>query len=201
RRSVGECRRAGASRYSRVWGTQAGSRLGLSATPDREELDDFGEPLRYDEQLVGRLLGPVVFQFSLRDARLSGWLPDFELHHHGVTLLPEEQRRYDTISRQVDDVAEDMRAAGFDPSRAQQLQSRRDEVGQVARRYMPLPQTGRALLPRPPDRAGVPQPILPRALQRSEGNRRALLFHERVAESEQLYKQLRTALPGISMAL
>jgi superfamily II DNA or RNA helicase len=198
---VDECHRAGAPSYSRVLHTPAKFRLGLSATPDREELDDFGEPLRYDEQLVGRLLGPVVFQFSLRDARLSGWLPDFELHHHGVSLLPEEQRRYDTVSRQVDDVAEDLRAVGFDPSRAQQLQTRRDEAGQVARRYMSLTASRKDLLYRAAERARVTERILTRALHRSNGTPRALLFHERVAESERLYQQLRNSLPGIPMAL
>lgn len=198
---VDECHRAGAPSYSRVLRTPAKFRLGLSATPDREELDEFGEPLRYDEQLVGRLLGPVVFQFSLRDARLSGWLPDFELHHHGVSLLPEEQRRYDTISRQVDDVAEELRAVGFDPSRVQQLQSRRDEAGQVARRYMSLTAKRKDLLYRAAERARVTERILTRALHRGDGTRRVLLFHERVAQSEQLYEQLRNSLPGIPMAL
>jgi superfamily II DNA or RNA helicase len=198
---VDECHRAGAPSYSRVLKTPAKFRLGLSATPDREELDEFGEPLRYDEQLVGRFLGAVVFQFSLRDARLSGWLPDFELHHHGVPLRPEEQRRYDTISRQVDDVADELRAVGFDPSRALQLQSRRDEAGQVARRYISLTANRKDLLYRATERARVTERILTQALQHSDGNRRALLFHERVAESAQLYEQLRNALPGIPMAL
>lgn len=198
---VDECHRAGAPTYSRVLSTPAEFRLGLSATPDREELDESGEPLRYDEQLVGRSLGPVVYEFSLRDARLAGWLPDFELHHHGVPLLPEEQRRYDTISRQVDEVAEDLRALGLDTNRAQQLKSRRDEAGQVARRYMALTANRKDLLYRAAERARVTERILTRVLQRSHWDRRVLLFHERVAESEHLYRQLRHLLPGIPMAL
>lgn len=198
---VDECHRAGAPTYSRVLKTPARFRLGLSATPDREELNDFGEPLRYDEQLVGSALGPVVFEFSLRDARLAGWLPDFELHHHGVRLRPEEQRRYDSISRQVDEVAEDMRSRGLDASRAQQLQSLRDETGQVARRYISLTARRKDLLYRATERARVTESILTRALQRGGEARRALLFHERVAESEHLYEQLLRALPGVPMAL
>src|SRR5438067_6369292 len=66
---VDECHRAGAPTFSRVLSTPAQFRLGLSATPDREELDEFGEPLAYDEQLVGQALGTVVFRFDLRDAR------------------------------------------------------------------------------------------------------------------------------------
>ena len=54
---VDECHRAGAPKFKRVLDTRAGFRLGLSATPDREELDDDGEPLAYDEQAVGLGLG------------------------------------------------------------------------------------------------------------------------------------------------
>ncbi|HLM05339.1 MAG TPA: DEAD/DEAH box helicase [Blastococcus sp.] len=198
---VDECHRAGAPTYSRVLQTPATFRLGLSATPDRDEIDESGEPLQYDEQVVGRLLGPVVFQFSLRDARLAGWLPDFELHHHGVPLLPEEQRRYDAISRQVDDAADALRAVGLDTSRAQQLQSRQDESGELARRYLALTANRKDLLYRASQRAGVVERILAQTLDRPDGARRALLFHERVTEAAELYDRLRHALPAIPMAL
>src|SRR6266853_1793988 len=51
----------GAPQYSQVLRTAAQYRLGLSATPDREELDESGEPISYDEQVLGRELGEVVF--------------------------------------------------------------------------------------------------------------------------------------------
>jgi superfamily II DNA or RNA helicase len=50
--------------------------LGLSATPDRGEVDDDGRPIPYDETKVARSLGRIVYQFDLRKARLEGWLPD-----------------------------------------------------------------------------------------------------------------------------
>ena len=74
---VDECHRAGAPSFSRVFDTPAAFRLGLSATPDRDEYDDDGEPLTFDEQIVGRELGPVVYRFTLKDAREAGWLPEF----------------------------------------------------------------------------------------------------------------------------
>jgi len=54
-----ECRRAAAPTFSRVLNTRADFRMGLSATPDRE-------------QKVGLSLGNVVFTFSLRVARVAG---------------------------------------------------------------------------------------------------------------------------------
>ena len=88
---VDECHRAGAPRI-RDLETEAAFRLGLSATPDRDELDDDGEPLEFDEQVVGRMLGPVVYRFGSRCS--TCWLaPSYELHHHGVTLTEKERRR------------------------------------------------------------------------------------------------------------
>lgn len=104
---VDECHRAGAPQYRHVLDVPASFRLGLSATPDREELDEDGEPLEYDEQIVGKALGGVVYRFSLKDARTHGWLPEFTLHHHGIALSPDEQREYDMVSRRVDEAGED----------------------------------------------------------------------------------------------
>jgi hypothetical protein len=55
---------------------------------------------------------------------------------------------------------------------AQQLQSRRDEAGWVARRYMSLIASRKDLLYRATERAGLTERILTRALQQSGGTRR-----------------------------
>ena len=130
---IDECHRAGAPSFARVLKTDARFRLGLSATPDHDELDEDGEPVQYDDQLVGRALGSVVYSFGLRDARHLGWLPDYEIHHHGIRLHPVEQREYDAVSRKVDDLADQLRLAGGDASRARQLVVRQDELGATAR--------------------------------------------------------------------
>ena len=111
---VDECHRAGAPSFSTVLSSPAKYRLGLSATPDREELDDEGEPLTFDEQIVGRRLGGVVHRFTLKDAREAGWLPEYSLHHHGVSLRDEERLKYEALSRRVDDAADELRAHGVD---------------------------------------------------------------------------------------
>lgn len=197
---VDECHRAGAPTFARVLDTPAQFRLGLSATPDREELDDAGEPLSYDEQLVGRALGSVVFSFSLRDARLQGWLPDYEIHHHGLQLSPAERNDYDAISRRVDDLADDLRHLGFDASRAQQLQSRNDDVGRTARSYVAVTSQRKDLLYRAKERERIARRLVQDALA-TNPHRRILLFHERVDEAINLYKELATAIPGSKVAL
>ncbi|MFI6262183.1 DEAD/DEAH box helicase [Micromonospora sp. NPDC051006] len=197
---VDECHRAGAPTFAKVLQTEAAYKLGLSATPDREELDESGELLRYDEQLVGQALGAVVYRFTLRDARLAGWLPDYDIHHHGIQLTPEEQRQYDQISRQVDDLGDELQNLGFESGRAQHLQKRRDEIGQLARRYIAATSRRKDLLYRATDRSRVASRILAQTLESGQA-RRVLLFHERVSEAAALHSSLVSSIPDVSIAL
>jgi superfamily II DNA or RNA helicase len=197
---VDECHRAGAPTFAQVLRTRARFRLGLSATPDREELDDYGEPLAYDEQLVGQALGSVVYRFDLRDARIHGWLPDYDIHHHGLRLTSEERREYESLSRRVDDLADHLRKLGFDASRAQHLQTRRDDVGQAARSYVGVTSQRKDLLYRARERTRVAQRLVADALAAGE-RRRVLLFHERVDEAVALHSELVAALPQARVVL
>lgn len=185
---VDECHRAGAPTFSNVLSTPATFRLGLSATPDREEVDEFGEPLSYDEQLVGRGLGATVFRFDLRDAREDGWLPDYDIHHHGLQLAPDERQRYETLSRRVDDAADRLKELGHDPAHAQQMQGRPDEVGLAARSYVAVTSQRKHLLYGAKERLRVARRLVEQAL--ATGDRRILLFHERVAQAAELYAAL-----------
>ncbi|MEV5447717.1 DEAD/DEAH box helicase family protein, partial [Streptomyces sp. NPDC052644] len=197
---IDECHRAGAPAFANVLRTEAAYVLGLSATPDREELDESGQPLRYDEQLVGQALGGVVYRFTLRDARLAGWLPDYDIHHHGVRLTAEERRQYDQLSRQVDDLKAELNSLGVESGRAQQYQRRRDEVGQIARRYIAATSRRKDLLYRTTERSRVTQQILTQALASGRA-KRVLLFHERVTEAESLHNALVAAMPDVQFAL
>ncbi len=197
---IDECHRAGAPTFSQVLQTEAAYRLGLSATPDREELDDAGQPLRYDEQLVGQRLGPVVYRYTLRNARVDGWLPDYEIHHHGIQLTDGERHEYDKVSRQVDDLADELRSLGFEAGRVQQLQRRGGEVASVARKYIAVTSRRKDLLYRATDRSRVAHRIIEDSLAAGK-TRRVLLFHERVDEAEHLYQSLQQGLANSSVAL
>lgn len=199
---VDECHRAGAPKYSRVLTTPAAFRLGLSATPDREELDEQGEPLRYDEQAVGRALGGVVYQFSLKSARLTGWLPEYELHHHGIALSDDERREYDRLSRRVDDAGDRLRAQGHDTSRARGLAGRQDMVGDAARAWVQLTAQRKDLLYRAEERGRVAARLVRDSLDgATEQTPRIILFHERVQEAVALHATLEAQLPGVRVEL
>ena len=140
--------------------------LGLSATPDREELDEEGEPIEYNEHLLGQKLGRVVFRFTLADARRHGWLPEYEIHHHGVQLLEQERRDYDIVSRRVDDAAEELRAPGRDPTRARQMVGRSDELGRLAQAYVSATSKRKDLLYRAAERHRVTKELVTSTLDR-----------------------------------
>ena len=196
---VDECHRAGAPSVSRVLDTPSRFRLGLSATPDRQEIGDDGERIPYADQRVGRALGKVVFTFDLRQARALGWLPSYEIHHHGLTLRDDERREYASISRRVDDVVDQLRSMGIDTGRAQSLQGAPGEVGDVARSYVSLTSLRKDLLYRATERTRVAVRLVTRELE--GGDRRVLLFHERVDQAVQLFEALREALPDHKIAL
>lgn len=200
---VDEAHRAGAPKYSKVLETPARFRLGLSATPDREEIGEDGEPLSYDEQVVGQELGRVVFSFGLRDARLAGWLPNYTLSHHAVSLMPEERVRYDTLSRQVDDARDGIRSLGGDPLRARSLARRNDDLGEAARRWVSVTGQRKDLLYRAAERHRVAAELVANAFDRSPDAAppRVILFHERVGEAESLRDELVRKLPGVQVAL
>ena len=201
---VDECHRAGAPSFSRVLDTAARFRLGLSATPDREEVDENGEPLAYDEQIVGRRLGPVVFRFGLKEARLAGWLPEFTLHHHAVSLTGAERQRYETLSRQVDDAADSLRGLGGDTSRSRHLVGRQDDVGLAARRWVALTGQRKDLLFRARERHRVAGLIVQGVFgddSLAAPRARAILFHERVDEAVELWEFLTQNLDGVKVAL
>ena len=196
---VDECHRAGAPTVSRVLNTKADFRMGLSATPDRQEFSPEGEPLSFDEQRVGLGLGGIVFTFDLKQARALDWLPKYEIHHHGLTLLPEERLEYASISRRVDDAGDQLRGLGVETARAQSLQGQPGEVGNAARTYVALTSKRKDLLYRARERTRVAVRIVTQAL--AGADHRILLFHERVDQAVELHGLLERALPDQSIML
>jgi len=189
-----ECHRAGAATFSKVLSTTAEYRLGLSATPSRDEVDEAGLPLSYERQVVGRKIGSVVFRFGLREARESGWLPTYTVHHHGVRLTKDERREYERISRKVTDAADRLTSGGFQTSQAWALAGRGGDVGPLAQGYIGALTARKDFLYRASERGRVAARLVEQLLKR-ENSPRMLLFHERVTEVEALFAELQSKMP------
>lgn len=187
---VDECHRAGAPSFRQALNLGKRFRLGLSATPEREELGEDGEPLVFDEQIVAKKLGRVVYSFGLGDARSAGRLPDYEIQHHGITLLPQERTKYDDQSVEVDDVARRLRAAGVDPGRARAVLNTAGAAAELARAYLVKTAMRKDLLYRAAERERIALVLVDQAMR--DDRARILLFNERIDAVQSLEERLRT---------
>lgn len=192
---VDECHRAGAPTFSQVLETAARFRLGLSATPDRQELDEYGLPIDFDHHVIGRKLGRIVYRFSLKDAREAGWLPTYRLHHHGVSLTADERLEYEAVSRKVKDLQDRLLEAGVNSRRGFGRPHRDDHVASLQRAYVAATGQRKGLLYSATERRRVSVEVVRRA-QESAPGRKTLLFHERVNETVAIADQLRELFPS-----
>ncbi len=187
---VDECHRAGAPSFKKALDLGKKFRLGLSATPEREELGEDGEPLAFDEQIVAKKLGRVVYSFGLGDARSAGRLPDYEIQHHGITLLPDERKKYEDQSGEVEDVSRRLRAAGVDPGRARAVLNKGGGTAELARAYLATTAMRKDLLYRASERERITLLLVGQAM--TDDHARILLFNERIDAVQSLEERLRS---------
>jgi superfamily II DNA or RNA helicase len=197
---VDECHRAGAPTFAGVFKTQSIVRLGLSATPYRDEVAENGEPVRWDQQVLGRELGAVVYSFTLRDAREIGWLPEYAIHHHGIELDAAEKTRYRRQSVVVDNAEQRLKEIGGDGGRAWGLQRRSGPLGDAAKQYIAAVTKRKDLLYGARERRRIALALI-RGRFGSTPDSRVLVFNERVDAATALYDELRAMLPDVAIAL
>jgi superfamily II DNA or RNA helicase len=191
---VDEVHRAGSPKNSRVLTTRSRFTLGLSATPDREDLDETGQPIEYDDHLLGRSLGEITYTFSLRDAMDAGWLPDFKVLHHGIRLSKEEQEEYEALTRKVDDVTQRLEDLGFKKSQLVRGIRGDADSNRLIDSWTLLTNQRKDLLFRAEERRRIATKLVRDELEKSP-HARVLLFNERVKEAEMLESLLHEELP------
>lgn len=91
---VDECHRAGSSINSLALNGHHQATLGLSATPQREYDDGFNK-------YIVPSLGEIIFEYSYEDAYRDNVITPFELVNVRVSLLPDEQDKYDRLSKTI----------------------------------------------------------------------------------------------------
>jgi superfamily II DNA or RNA helicase len=195
-----ECHRVGSPEMSAVLRTQRSYALGLSATPEREETgDEPGVSGSLSRQLDTEI-GAIVYEMTFAQAIRSGVLPPFEVHHFGLPLNADEARRYQALTRAINDARRELLAA----SPAARKAGGGDQLVSWARRVSGrgashlaglaskfINDTGRRkqLLYRAASRAEASRTLVREALA-ARRDARVILFHESIDEVVSLFELL-----------
>src|SRR5262249_19623839 len=102
-------------------------------------------------------------------------------------------RRYDEMSRNVDDLADRLHDLGVDAGAARAAIRRQGDVGDLAKAYVGAVSVRKDLLYRAAERSRVTAVVIGRLVER-QNPPRILLFHERIDEAAALFNEL-SALP------
>jgi len=198
---VDECHRAGSTEMSKVFATKRKYNLGLSATPEREyydqEADQIIDESGYDESLLGRELGPVVYEMTLKEAFLKGILPKFELRHYALPLVPKERNKYENLSRIIKELRDELKDQGSDRIRnenalfnwCQSVAKQDSQLGQLANQFISKSGERKRLLYNAKARSDAVIKLLKEELNNNP-EARAILFHESIEEVMELYYKL-----------
>jgi superfamily II DNA or RNA helicase len=187
-----ECHRAGANEMSKALKTKCRWSLGLSATPERDDDDDTG----YDESLLGKRLGPIIYEFNLADALLEGLVPKFTINHFGLRMTGTERQRYEALSRSITDAMSqlkaqrDTRSDGDFFSWARNVASRNQgDIGVIAMRFVSDVSKRRELLNHLEARRDAVIQLIDQEF-RINPDARVILFHESITDVMDLFARL-----------
>lgn len=199
---VDECHRANAAEARKIFDVGAAYTLGLSATPETDGGDD---GVSSDESFaasdVGKALGPIIFEFSLKESMAAGLLAPFEVWHIGLSLQPEEEARYSKLSREISELRKGLQvqhrrsrsSQGF-IAWCQTAASRNKSTD--ASRFIGLASERKRLLYRAHARSDFTLTALRAAMQ--DADRRAIVFHESIVEINSLFvSAVRSGLPAV----
>ena len=198
---VDECHRAGAAQMQQVFKTNRKYNLGLSATPERDDgsaadmedldLDQSERLIPFEESIVGRELGELVFEMNYADAIRLGVLPPFMILHYGLSLLPAEREKYEQLSREIKDLRSELETGkrrGL--ALIRWCRSKAAAGNPKAARLISLTTQRKRLLYRMKERSSAVLVILRRAFEQNP-NTKAILFHESISEVMNLFSMLR----------
>lgn len=203
-----ECHRAGAPEMSAVLKTERAYSLGLSATPEREDEGQEEQARAYEESLLGRALGGIVYELTVADAVRLGVLPPFQLEHYGLSLTPEEAHRYEQLTRSLRELRDQLHDRSATARRAGSGEAllawcRRvaaqgqGELPRLCARYVAETTQRKRLLYGAAARGRATVELL-RSAFRERPDTRAILFHESIDEVVAVFEALvREGLPAV----
>jgi superfamily II DNA or RNA helicase len=207
---VDECHRAGAEKMSNVFNVERAYSLGLSATPEREEVPDSqdedaailegDEEEKFEDTIIGKELGPIIYELTFAQAIERSILPRFEIRHYGLSLDSKEMTVYEKHSREITDLRKELqqsssRAKGMDGGMlvgwARNMANRPDsKISRRAAEYVKQITLRKQLVYRAKARERAVVQLLRKEFAENP-DARAILFHESVDEVMRLFQLLR----------
>ena len=199
---VDECHRAGSAEMQKVFRTERAFSIGLSATPERDNdptaeeefanglQDEIPEPMDFGDSVLGKELGPVIFELNYAEAIKLGVLPPFSIVHYGLSLKPHESVQYEKISREIKNLRDELERPGrkgLDLIRW--CRSKAGASNPAAGRMIALTAERKRLLFRMEERAKAVVRILRNAFDENPDTK-AILFHESIDEVMRLFALL-----------
>jgi superfamily II DNA or RNA helicase len=201
-----ECHRVGAPEMSAVLRTPRSYVLGLSATPERDDDADLRAGLSQAGQL-DQELGGIVYEMTFAEAIRAGVLPPFEVCHYGLSLTADEGRRYQALTRAINDTRRELRASSQSARKAgggeqlmawaRRVSARGGGLSGLAARFVNDVTRRKRLLYRAENRAAATHLLVRDALA-ARKDARVILFHESIDEVVSLFELLaRDELPVV----
>ena len=194
-----ECHRAGAPEMSAVLQTPRQYSLGLSATPERSDVEEGGGFIEYQTSKLGTQIGPIVYGMTFAEATHLGVLPPFEIHHLGLSLSPTEANRYEALSRSISDARRELMASSPSARKfggdqllpwARRVSRGQSDLAQLAYGFLSDTSRRKFLLYQAESRVAATRALVGRALK-ERADSRVILFHESIPEVIALYGILR----------
>lgn len=187
-----ECHHYGSEANSKIFQAERAYSLGLSATPERSDMDE-----GYDNSLLGRELGDIVYELTLEDALERGLVPPYRINHYGLALTPEEERKYEQLSRAISDLRSELKGQA-PPGRTsgnaffrwvEEVANGDGELANSAQRFGALTSQRKELLYGLQGRRDAVLELIDEAFE-EKSDARIILFHERIREVNRLYVEL-----------
>lgn len=195
-----ESHRLGAPEMSMVLNTPRSYTLGLSATPEREGEDrEAAEGIDTAKRLRAEI-GEIVYEMSFAQAIQWGVLPPFEIHHFGLSLTADEARRYQALTRTINDARKQLLAASSTARKtgggdqlvawARRVSGRSDTgFAGLAAKFINDTTRRKQLLYRAANRSAATLALVREAIT-TRPDARVILFHESIDEVVSLFELL-----------
>ena len=193
---VDECHRSGAAQMSKLYETRRSYNLGLSATPERDDDEEKG----YNESKLGNELGPIIFDFNLKNASGLNIVPQFTIRHYGLSLFPNERTKYNNLSKRIRKSKTELQRIaprGKDSFRkfnawVNAIAGNSSRQGELASRLVADRDRRKQILYQSRMRGEAVENLLEKEFEKNR-NTQVILFHERINQVMDLFVRLKVA--------